>query len=100
MKLVEDAYNIAADGTDAVYVTVCSDVLDIAYNPGGPLDGNGLTTFELFNALYYFACRGIAGFDVVEIYPPADPNATSSHIAVQMILYVLAGLSKKKAEKR
>ena len=24
MKLVEDAYNIAADGTDAVYVTVCS----------------------------------------------------------------------------
>lgn len=98
MKIVKEAYDTAAEGTDAVYVTVCSDVLDIAYNPGGPLDGNGLTTFELFNALYYFACRGIAGFDVVEIYPPADPNNTSSHIAVQMILYVLAGLSKRKAE--
>lgn len=98
MKIVKEAYDAAAEGTDAVYVTVCSDVLDIAYNPGGPLDGNGLTTFELFNALYYFACRGIAGFDVVEIYPPADPNNTSSHIAVQMILYVLAGLSKRKAE--
>lgn len=96
-ELVDSAYETASKGTDAVYVTVCSDVLDIAYNPGGPLDGNGLTTFELFNALYRFAKKGIAGFDVVEIYPPSDPNNTSSHIAVQMILYVLAGLSHKKS---
>ena len=95
---VEEAYAVASNGTDAVYVTVCSDVLDVAYNPGGPLDGNGLTTFELFNALYRFAKKGIVGFDVVEIYPPADINNTSSHIAAQMILYVLAGLSHKKAK--
>lgn len=96
-ELVETAYAFASKGTDAVYVTVCSDVLDAAYNPGGPLDGNGLTTFELFNALYRFAKKGIVGFDVVEIYPPADINNTSSHIAVQMILYVLAGVSHNKS---
>ncbi|HHV71532.1 MAG TPA: agmatinase family protein [Clostridia bacterium] len=98
-QLVEEAYARASSGTKAVYVTVCSDVLDIAFNPGGPLDANGLTSYELLTALNILAAKGINAFDVVEIYPPFDPNGTSSHMANWMILYVLAGLAKKKLSK-
>jgi agmatinase len=98
-QLVDEAYQAASSGTEAVYVTVCSDVLDIAFNPGGPIDANGLTSYELLTALYSLALKGIDGFDVVEIYPPSDPNGTSSHMANWMILYVLAGLAHRKLSK-
>lgn len=91
---VEKALAIAHDGTDGVYITVCSDVLDVAYNPGGPPDLCGLTSFELARLLLGCAGKGFLGFDFVEIYPPSDPNGVSSHGAVWMTLYALAGLVK------
>jgi agmatinase len=44
---INKALEVSKDGTDAVYVTVCFDVLDAAFNPGGSADLNGLTSFEL-----------------------------------------------------
>lgn len=96
---VREAYDIAATGTKAVYVSVCSDVLDIAANPGGPADPNGLTTYELFRALHYLGGRqNIAGFDMVELYPPADSNHTSSHVAVWALLHLLVGMAEGRHE--
>lgn len=95
-NVVQEAYQIASTGTDKIYVTVCSDVLDIAFNPGGPPDPNGLTSLELSLALYTLASLGIHGFDLVEIYPPADPNNVASHVGAWLIQYVLAGLARKK----
>lgn len=95
-RVVEEAYEIAAKGTEKVYVTVCSDALDVAYNPGGPPDPNGLTSLELSLALYKLAAKGIHGFDLVEIYPPADPNNVASHVGAWLIQYVLAGLAQRK----
>ncbi|MCD2348028.1 agmatinase family protein [Clostridium guangxiense] len=87
---------VVKDGTDAVYITVCSDALDAACNPGGPPDFCGLTTFELAYLLHGIAARGVAGFDFVEIYPPQDANNVSSHVASWMALYVLAGITEYK----
>jgi len=98
--IVEEAYQIASAGTDKIYVTVCSDALDIAYNPGGPPDPNGLTSLELSLALYHLAARGIHAFDLVEIYPPADPNNVASHLGAWLIQYLLAGLAEKKKASR
>ncbi len=86
--------DIVRNGTDAVYVTVCSDVLDIAHNPGGPPDPCGLSSFELSLCLHHFASAGIAGFDFVEIYPMTDTNNVSSHVAAWMALYVMSGSVK------
>jgi agmatinase len=91
---VNRALEVAKAGTDAVYVTVCSDVLDAAFNPGGPIDFNGLTPFELSLILHKLACAGIDGFDIAEIYPPSDPASVSSHAAVWMSLYVMSGIVK------
>ncbi len=93
---VKKAIEVVKGDTDAVYVTVCSDVLDVAFNPGGPPDINGLTSFELSLILYKLACAGINGFDITEIYPPSDFNNISSHTAVWMSLYVMSGIVKNK----
>jgi agmatinase len=91
---VERAIQVAHAGTNAVYVTLCSDILDVAFNPGGPPDLCGLSSFEVAFILHKLAAAGIAGFDFVEIYPPQDPNRISSHAAVWMTLYVLSGLAR------
>ena len=95
---VRKAIEVAHKNTDAVYITVCSDVLDVANNPGGPADPCGLTTYELARFLYGVSCAGVAGFDFVEVYPPTDLNNVSSHVACWMPLYVLSGMLKHRAE--
>lgn len=88
------AYDIASKDTEAVYLTICSDVLDHAYNPGGPVDANGLTSNELLTLVYEISKMGTVGMDFVEVYPQQDTNDFSSHFATTLILYALAGRNK------
>lgn len=90
-ELAKKAYNIASEGTDAVYLSICSDVLDFAFNPGGPVDGNGLTSYELLELILEFSQMGINGMDYVEVYPQQDANDNSSHFVTYAVLYALAG---------
>lgn len=89
--LAKEAYEIASEGTEAVYLSICSDVLDFAFNPGGPVDGNGVTSFELLELVHEFAKLGIRGMDYVEVYPQQDTNDNSSHFVTYALLYALAG---------
>lgn len=89
------AVEIAGKGTEGIYVTVCSDVLDAAFNPGGPADFAGLGSHELLSLLYRFGRHGVLGFDFVEIYPPQDANNTSGHMAAWAVLYLLSGVAGK-----
>jgi agmatinase len=70
--VMEEAIGIARKGTSCIYVTICSDCIDAAFNPGGPADFNGLFPGDLFSALYKLGESGIAGLDFVEIYPLQD----------------------------
>ncbi|MBE0596455.1 MAG: agmatinase family protein [Desulfuromonadales bacterium] len=97
--VIEDAIAVAQKGTKQVYVTICSDCLDAAFNPGGPADFNGLFAHELFAALYRIGECGIAGLDFVEIYPGQDPSSFSSHLAAWAVIHALAGgAARKRAE--
>ncbi len=96
---IAKALEVARQGTKAMYVTVCSDVLDVAHNPGGPADPCGLSTYELAKFLRGVGSHGAEGFDFVEIYPPTDPNNVSSHVACWMSLYILSGLVKHRFNK-
>lgn len=95
-KAVEKALAVAGKDTDAIYVTVCSDVLDVANNPGGPPDACGLTSFELGMMLHECGKSKAEAFDYVEIYPANDPNNVSSHTAVWMTLHLLAGVTQRR----
>ena len=95
-ECVKKAIELASDGTEAIYISVCSDVLDVANNPAGPPDPCGLTTWELSYALYQCALNSnVKGFDMVELYPMNDPNNVSGHVACWMTIYLLAGLAQK-----
>ncbi|MFC5713548.1 agmatinase family protein [Thalassorhabdus alkalitolerans] len=89
-------YDIASEGTDKVYLSICSDVLDYAFNPGGPADGNGLTPYELVTMIHEFASMGLCGMDYVEVYPQQDTNDFSSHFVSTAVLYALAGVVKNR----
>lgn len=94
--VIKEALRVAQQGTKYMYVTVCSDIIDAAFNPGGPPDFNGLLPHELFCALYALGESGIAGLDYTEVYPIQDPHSFSSHLAAWAIIHALAGLASRK----
>jgi len=94
--VMNEAINIAKTQTRHIYVTICSDCIDAAFNPGGPADFNGLFPYELLSALFQLGESGIAGLDYAEVYPQQDPSAFSSHLASWAIIHVLAGIASRK----
>jgi len=95
LKSVEKAIKLAGHGSEVIYISVCSDILDIANNPAGPPDPCGLTSFELAVALHECGKAKSAAIDFVELYPPKDPYNTSSHVITWMTIYFLAGVTKR-----
>ncbi len=94
MESIEKAIAIAKNGTKAIYVTVCSDALDVAFNPGGPADMCGLTSYELGMMLHQCGLAGAKGFDYMEVYPPDDLHDISSHCACWMSIYMMSGMAQ------
>ena len=91
-RALGEAVSLAHQDTAAVYLTICSDILDAAHNPGGPPDFGGLTSHELFQVVHQTARAGIDGMDMVEVYPLQDPHHRSSHLAVWTFVHALVGL--------
>ncbi|HZG73807.1 MAG TPA: agmatinase family protein [Chondromyces sp.] len=89
--LAAEIHKMASKDVDCVYLSICSDVLDFAFNPGGPVDGNGLTSFELLTLVHEICKLGVIGMDFVEVYPQQDPTQLSAHFASTILLYALAG---------
>ncbi|OMP66454.1 agmatinase family protein [Domibacillus epiphyticus] len=89
--LGRELHEMASKEVDCVYLSICSDVLDYAFNPGGPVDGNGLTSFELLTLVHEICKQGVIGMDFVEVYPQQDPAQFSAHFSSTIILYALAG---------
>ncbi len=92
-KMLDRAVEIATNGTDGFYVSVCSDIIDHAFNPGGALDFGGLTSGEMFEVLYVLGQKGMLGLDLVEVYPRTDVHETSVHLLTWLAVYGLAGLA-------
>ncbi|MEM1032236.1 MAG: agmatinase family protein [Myxococcota bacterium] len=90
---LEEALAIATDGADLLYVTVCSDVVDAGFNPGGPADFGGIYPWELFHVLFTAGARGARGMDIVELYPVTPLAERSAHLQAWATIYFLAGAS-------
>ena len=96
LESIKKAIEIASKDVDAIYVTVCSDIVDVANNPAGPPDHCGLSSRELAIILHECGKAGAKAFDFVELYPTNDPNNVSGHLACWMTIYFLAGVTKYK----
>ena len=87
------AREIVCHGTDGYYVTVCSDIIDYAFNPGGPADFGGLSSTDMLEALFALAQGPMLGLDLVEVYPRLDSREISMHLMAWLAVYGLAGLA-------
>lgn len=87
----------ALDGlkADRVYLSIDIDGIDPAYAPGtGTPEPFGLTPLDVKKAINLVGDR-LAGFDVVEICPPADPAGITSILGARLINEALAVYGKQ-----
>jgi agmatinase len=95
---LDEAFEIALDGCDAVFLSVDIDVCDPGHAPGtGTPEPGGLTGRQLLDAVRRI-CRElpVAGMDVVEVSPPYDHAEITAFLANRVCLEALSGLAAKK----
>jgi agmatinase len=95
---LDEAFEIALDECDAVFLSVDIDVCDPGHAPGtGTPEPGGLTSRELLDAVRRI-CRElpVAGIDVVEVSPPYDHAEITAYLANRVCLEALSGLAVRK----
>jgi agmatinase len=96
--VVDEAVEYAADGADAVFLSVDIDVVDPGMAPGtGTPEPGGLTSRQLLDTLRRLARDlDVVGADVVEVSPPYDgPGDITAFLANRVVLEILNGMAER-----
>jgi agmatinase len=93
-SVLEEAFAIAVDDCDGVFVSVDLDVVDPGMAPGtGTPEPGGLTGRQLLDAVRRIAIElPVVGIDVVEVSPPYDSAEITAFLANRVVLEMLAGI--------
>jgi agmatinase len=93
--VLEEAFAIAVDDCDGVFVSVDLDVVDPGMAPGtGTPEPGGLTGRELLDAVRRIAIElPVVGVDVVEVAPAYDTAEITSFLANRVVLEMLSGIA-------
>jgi len=95
---LDEAFEIALDDCDAVFLSVDIDVCDPGHAPGtGTPEPGGLTSRQLLDAVRRI-CRElpVAGIDLVEVSPPYDHSEITAFLANRVCLEALSGLAARR----
>jgi agmatinase len=92
---LSEAFEIATDECDGVFLSVDIDVVDPGMAPGtGTPEPGGLTGRQLLDAVRRIAMElPIAGIDVVEVAPPFDHAQVTAFLANRVVLEALSGIA-------
>ncbi len=95
---LDEAFEIALDDCDSVFLSVDIDVCDPGHAPGtGTPEPGGLSARELLDAVRRICLElPVAGIDVVEVSPPYDQSEITAYLANRVCLEALAGLAARK----
>ncbi|HUY65026.1 MAG TPA: agmatinase [Acidimicrobiales bacterium] len=90
-----EAFAIATDDCDGVFLSVDVDVVDPGMAPGtGTPEPGGLDARQLLDAVRRVGMElPVAGVDVVEVSPPYDHAEVTAYLANRVVLEVLAGVA-------
>ena len=90
-ETVKEAIETAADGTDAVYVSVDIDVVDGSQSPGTTAAVfGGITVLDFLSLMETLSKYPIIkAIDLCEVSPPLDPTGRTVRIAASGLLAVL-----------
>ena len=91
-EVINEAVEVAADGTDAVYVSIDIDVVDSAYAPGtGVPVFEGITARDFLTAVDTLSGHQvIRAIDLCEVSPPFDPTGRTAYLAANGLITFLA----------
>jgi agmatinase len=90
-----EAFAIATDDCDAVFLSVDIDVVDPGFAPGtGTPEPGGLSSRQLLDAVRRVTMElPVAGIDVVEVSPPYDHAEVTAYLANRVVLEALSGMA-------
>jgi agmatinase len=93
--VLEEAFALAVDDCDGVFVSVDVDVVDPGMAPGtGTPEPGGFTARQLLDAVRRIAIElPVMGMDVVEVSPPYDSAEITAFLANRVVLEMLAGIA-------
>lgn len=96
--VLTEAFAIAVDGCDGVFVSVDLDVVDPGMAPGtGTPEPGGLTGRQLLDAVRRIAIEmPVVGIDVVEVAPAYDSAEITSFLANRVVLEMLSGIAYRR----
>jgi agmatinase len=92
---LDEAFTIAVDSCDGVFLSVDVDVVDPGMAPGtGTPEPGGLSGRQLLDAVRRIAMElPLAGIDVVEVSPPYDHAEVTAYLANRVVLEALSGIA-------
>jgi agmatinase len=95
-----EAFGIAMDDCDGVFLSVDIDVCDPGHAPGtGTPEPGGLTARQLLDSVRRIAYElPLAGIDVVEVSPPYDHAEITSFLANRVVLEALSGMARRRRD--
>ncbi|SNS94216.1 agmatinase [Asanoa hainanensis] len=92
---LSEAFEIAVDDCDGVFLSVDVDVVDPGMAPGtGTPEPGGLTSRELLDAVRRVCFElPVVGVDVVEVSPPYDHAEVTAFLANRVVLEALSAIA-------
>ncbi len=97
-ECLSQAFAIATDECEGVFLSVDIDVCDPAHAPGtGTPEPGGLTARQLLDAVRRIGLElPVVGMDVVEVSPPYDHADITAALANRVVLEALSAIARKR----
>ncbi len=98
-KVLDEAFEIAMDDCDSVFLSVDIDVVDPGMAPGtGTPEPGGLTSRQLLDAVRRVCLElPVSGIDIVEVSPPYDHADITVLLAGRVALEGLSGIAARRS---
>ena len=101
-ECLTDAFAIATDECEGVFLSVDIDVCDPGHAPGtGTPEPGGLSARQLLDAVRRICLElPVVGMDVVEVAPPYDHADITAALANRVVLEALSAIARKRRDER
>ncbi len=95
---LDEAFEIAMDDCDGVFLSVDVDVCDPGHAPGtGTPEPGGLSSRQLLDSVRRIGLElPVLGVDIVEVAPPYDQSEITAYLANRVALEALSGIAARK----
>ncbi len=101
-ECLTEAFTVATDECDGVFLSVDIDVCDPSHAPGtGTPEPGGLSARELLDSVRRVCLElPVVGIDVVEVSPPYDHADITAALANRVVLEAVSAIARKRRDER